>query len=215
MTRRRLGADRLRRIWALVEYIAQHPGCSRRDLARQFALSERQLQADLELVRREMALPLVRRQGYRFAQAQAAASVSLPELTLLGRALQHAAAAGVASSEAVQRLATHLPDVLPPHWRALGEAALARAAGGPSDGARDALLDALAQALSERTPLFVRYQPALGGPVWESTLEVELVLPLEQRLYLLGQCAERRRLLLIDFDAVLQARPALPAPAAT
>ena len=63
---KRLVAERFRRIWQLVEDIASNPGKSRKELANQFALSERQVQADLNVIRREMGLPLVRRQGYRF-----------------------------------------------------------------------------------------------------------------------------------------------------
>ena len=63
---KRLVAERFRRIWQLVEDIASDPGKSRKEFANQFALSERQVQADLNVIRREMDLPLVRRQGYRF-----------------------------------------------------------------------------------------------------------------------------------------------------
>ena len=47
MERQRLAVDRFRRIWAIVEFVARQPGSSRRLLADQFALSERQLQAVL------------------------------------------------------------------------------------------------------------------------------------------------------------------------
>src|SRR5258707_5873712 len=63
---KRLVAERFRRIWQLVEDIACQPGKSRKELASQFSLSERQVQSDLNVIRREMGLPLVRRQGYRF-----------------------------------------------------------------------------------------------------------------------------------------------------
>src|SRR6202165_5290890 len=63
---KRLVAERFRRIWQLVEDVASQPGKSRKELATQFSLSERQVQADLNVIRREMGLPLVRRQGYRF-----------------------------------------------------------------------------------------------------------------------------------------------------
>src|ERR1041384_90119 len=62
---KRLVAERFRRIWQLVEDIASSPGKSRKELANEFSLSERQVQADLNVIRREMSLPLVRRQGYR------------------------------------------------------------------------------------------------------------------------------------------------------
>src|SRR5438105_5640287 len=63
---KRLVPERFRRIWQLVEDIARAPGKSRKELAAQLSLSERQVQADLNVIRREMGLPLVRRQGYRF-----------------------------------------------------------------------------------------------------------------------------------------------------
>ena len=46
---KRLAAERFRRIWQLVEDIARAPGKSRKELAAQFALSERQVQADLNV----------------------------------------------------------------------------------------------------------------------------------------------------------------------
>ena len=51
-------ADRFQRIWSIVERIDQMPGLGRRQLSEEFALSERQLQADLEVIRVEMGLPL-------------------------------------------------------------------------------------------------------------------------------------------------------------
>src|SRR3954468_20250578 len=63
---KRLAAERFRRIWQLVEDIARAPGKSRSGLPAQLALSERQVRADLNSIRRKMGLPLGRRQGYRF-----------------------------------------------------------------------------------------------------------------------------------------------------
>lgn len=207
--RKRLVADRFRRVWALVEYIAHHPGCHRRELADRFALSERQLQADLELIRREMGLPLVRRQGYRF-QPQAHAPLGLAELCLLGHILQQAVEQGVAPGGAVQMLARRLGDALPAHLQPLAHAALAPAAGQPSDLARERTLAVLARALAETRPVRVRYQPAVRGPVWEALLDLEAVLPYADGLYLLGHCRLRRKTVLIELDAVLQARLAEP-----
>jgi hypothetical protein len=62
MERKRLVADRFRRIWHIVQDIAETPGKSRKELADKFHLSERQVQADLNIIRTEMHLPLVRRQ---------------------------------------------------------------------------------------------------------------------------------------------------------
>ena len=70
MERRGLIADRFQRIWEVVEYIAREPGQSRKQLAERFSLSERQVQADLNVIRTEMRLPLVRRHGYRFVNEE-------------------------------------------------------------------------------------------------------------------------------------------------
>src|SRR5438034_10288818 len=90
---RRLVAERFRRIWQLVEDVASHPGKSRKELAAQFALSERQVQADLNVVRREMNLPLVRRQGYRFdtSTTDCGPQFTLAEAQLLLMLLRRAA----------------------------------------------------------------------------------------------------------------------------
>src|ERR671927_1439587 len=89
---KRLVAERFRRIWQLVEDIAGQPGKSRKELASQFALSERQVQADLNVIRREMGLPLVRRQGYRFLTdtPDAGPQFSLAEAQLLLMLLRRA-----------------------------------------------------------------------------------------------------------------------------
>lgn len=65
--RQRLVADRFRRVWALAEEIAANPGQTRRELADRFYVSERQIQADLNIIRADLRLPLVRRQAYRYA----------------------------------------------------------------------------------------------------------------------------------------------------
>src|SRR5258707_10210343 len=90
---KRLVAERFRRIWQLVEDIACQPGKSRKELAGQFSLSERQVQADLNVIRREMGLPLVRRQGYRFLTdpEDSGPQFSLAEAQLLLMLLRRAA----------------------------------------------------------------------------------------------------------------------------
>ncbi|MBX5489506.1 MAG: hypothetical protein IRZ14_00015 [Chloroflexi bacterium] len=203
--RRRLVADRFRRVWALVEYIVRHPGCHRRELARHFALSERQLQADLEMIRRELGLPLVRRQGYRFLEGDAPAPLGLPDLCLLGRLLQHAAAGRLASSEAISALAERLIATLPAHLRPLASAALAPAKGRPSDTARERALELLAQGAAGGRPIRLRYQPVVRGPVWEALIDLEAMLPYGEGLYLLGHCRLRRKAVMIDLDTVLHA----------
>lgn len=73
MSQRGMTQARLERIAALGRYIAEYPGLTRQELARQFALSERHLSEDLTLLREEAVrltvsgqARLVRRQGYRY-----------------------------------------------------------------------------------------------------------------------------------------------------
>ena len=58
-------ADRIRRVWRIVEDIAQEPGKGRKQLADKFALSERQVQADLNLIRAELRLRGLRKHERR------------------------------------------------------------------------------------------------------------------------------------------------------
>src|SRR5579864_9641480 len=108
---KRLVAERFRRIWQLVEDIASNPGKSRKELATQFALSERQVQADLNVVRREMNLPLVRRQGYRFLTdaEEAGPPFSIEEAQLLLMLLQHAAHDPTLPVDRLRSMMTKLP----------------------------------------------------------------------------------------------------------
>src|SRR5437868_2185976 len=115
MERKRLVADRFRRIWQIVEFIASEPGCSRRDLARRFALSERQVQADLNVIRSEMRLPLARRQGYRFLADDSAGSemFTLAEAQLLVMVLRRAVRDRGIPTDRVQALLVKLPHMFP------------------------------------------------------------------------------------------------------
>ena len=119
MERKRLIVDRFRRLWTIVEFIAAHPGCSRGQLADQFALSERQLQADLNVIRLEMGLPIVRRGGYRFLAEdhECPPQLGLADAEMLGVALRHAAAAGAIAPTAVRSLTEKLPALFPYHLR--------------------------------------------------------------------------------------------------
>ncbi|HWP28505.1 MAG TPA: WYL domain-containing protein [Chloroflexota bacterium] len=206
MQGKRLVADRLFRLWAIVEYIAGHPGCGRRELARRFALSERQLQADLRLIRRELALPLVRRQGYRFAASpEAGAAFTLADAYLLGQALEYARAAALLPEAAMQALGRKLLAVCPVHLRPLLGSMLPgaeRAAG----QAERAVLRQLGQAayLGLAVRLYHRRAPGGGaGPV----VTPELVMRYGGSWYVLGQCPQTRRARAFRLDQVTAADP--------
>src|SRR6185312_1668490 len=118
---KRLVAERFRRIWQLVEDIASNPGKSRKELATQFSLSERQVQADLNVIRREMNLPLVRRQGYRFLTdpQDTGPKFSMEEAQLLLMLLQHAARDASLPMDRLRALMVKLPFLFPLHLRPL------------------------------------------------------------------------------------------------
>src|SRR2546429_9287090 len=118
---KRLAAERFRRIWQLVEDVASQPGKSRKELAAQFALSERQVQADLNVIRREMNLPLVRRQGYRFLTdtQDSGPQFSLAEAQLLLMLLRRAAHDPSLPVDRLKSLMIKLPYLFPLHLRPL------------------------------------------------------------------------------------------------
>src|SRR5438874_7296961 len=134
---KRLVAERFRRIWKLVEDIARAPGKSRKELATQFALSERQVQADLNVIRREMGLPLVRRQGYRFLtdSHDAGPAFSLAEAQLLLMLLRKAAHDPSLPVERLRSLMIKLPYLFPLHLQPLVAKTL-EAANGSDRGGR-------------------------------------------------------------------------------
>src|ERR1700674_724011 len=118
---KRLVAERFRRIWQLVEDIACQPGKSRKELAGQLSLSERQVQADLNVIRREMGLPLVRRQGYRFLTEtqDVGPQFTLAEAQLLLMLLRRAAHDASLPVDRLRSLMAKLPYLFPLHLRPL------------------------------------------------------------------------------------------------
>src|SRR5437764_2318875 len=121
MERKRLVADRFRRIWQIVEHIAREAGKSRRELADRFSLSERQVQADLNVIRAEMRLPLVRRQGYRFVNQEGGpiGVLELQEAQLLLLLVRQAQADRSMPADRLASLIDKLPGLFPPHLQPL------------------------------------------------------------------------------------------------
>jgi predicted DNA-binding transcriptional regulator YafY len=119
--RKRLVADRFQRIWQIVEFIAREPGKSRHELAERFSLSERQVQADLNVIRSEMRLPLVRRQGYRFVNEEGGpvGILELQEAQILLLLLRQAQTDSTVPAEHLSRLISKLPALFPPHLQPL------------------------------------------------------------------------------------------------
>jgi predicted DNA-binding transcriptional regulator YafY len=205
MERKRLVADRFRRIWQIAEYIAHEPGCGRRDLARRFALSERQVQADLNIIRSEMRLPLVRRQGYRFVPENPAAeeTFDLAEAQLLVMVLQRASRDRSIPADRLQSLLAKLPQMFPPHLQPLVEKTLEAVHVGQSE-AHQQVFGALADAILQRTAVKLHYPPGDPvAPIQEPIVYPELLVPYEDSWYLIGRTRQRGRVMMLQLDTVL------------
>lgn len=205
MERKRLVADRFRRIWLIVEYIAHDPGRSRRDLADTFALSERQVQADLNIIRTEMRLPLVRRQGYRFLadETRGEDTFDLAEAQLLVMVLRRASKDRSIPAERLQGLLGKLPALFPPHLRPLVEKTL-EAVTDARTGRQQEIFAALADALLQRAPVKLHYPPGdLVAPIQEPIVHPELLVPYEDSWYLIGRVKQRGRIMMFPLDTVV------------
>jgi len=203
---RRLVAERFRRIWALVEEIAAHAGKSRKELASQFALSERQVQADLNVIRREMNLPLVRKQGYRFlTDAQdTGPQFSLAEAQLLLMLLRRAAHDPSLPVDRLRSLMVKLPYLFPLHLRPLVAKTLEAANASDRGGRQQEMFAALAEALLRKSYVKLHY-PA-GDPVssiQEPIVQPEVLFPYCKSWHLIGRCRQRDRMMVFDLDTVV------------
>jgi predicted DNA-binding transcriptional regulator YafY len=203
---KRLVAERFRRIWQLVEDIARQPGKSRKELASEFALSERQVQADLNVIRREMGLPLVRRQGYRFLTStqDAGPQFSLAEAQLLLMLLRRAAHDPSLPNDRLRSLMTKLPFLFPLHLRPLVAKTLEAANQAERNGRQQEIFAALAEALLRKSYVKLHY-PA-GDPVssiQEPIVQPEVLFPYCKSWHLIGNCRQRGRIMVFDLDTVV------------
>lgn len=203
---KRLVAERFRRIWQLVEDIAGQPGKSRKELANQFALSERQVQADLNVIRREMGLPLVRRQGYRFlTDAEAPGpQFSLAEAQLLLMLLRRAANDPSLPVDRLKALMGKLPFLFPLHLRPLVAKTLQTANQSERGGRQQEMFAALAEALLRRSYVKLHY-PA-GDPIsaiQDPVVQPEVLFPYCESWHLIGTCRQRGRMMVFDLNNVV------------
>jgi predicted DNA-binding transcriptional regulator YafY len=203
---RRLAAERFRRIWQLVEDVARHPGKSRKELACQFALSERQVQADLNVIRREMGLPLVRRQGYRFLTdgQDSGPPFSLAEAQLLLMLLRRAAHDPSLPVDRLRSLMVKLPYLFPLHLRPLVAKTLEAANASDRGSRQQEIFAALAEALLRKSYVKLHY-PA-GDPVssiQEPIVQPEVLFPYLKSWHLIGTCRQRGRMMVFDLDTVV------------
>lgn len=209
MERRRLVADRFRRIWRIVEDIAHTPGKTRRQLADKFALSERQVQADLNIIRFEMGLPLVRRGGYRFQTEPVpdGPSLTLREAQLLLLALDQLTRDKSVVQQELKALVRKLPSVFPPHLRPLVQKTL-DSTSSASAMRQQQVFTTLAEATLQQGDVKLHYHPGdASSPLAEPIVQAELLLPYLDSWYLLGECKQRQRLMMFDLEGVTAVTP--------
>jgi predicted DNA-binding transcriptional regulator YafY len=199
--RKRLVADRFHRIWQIVECIAREPGKSRLELADRFSLSERQVQADLNVIRSEMRLPLVRRQGYRFVNQEGGpiGVLELQEAQLLLLLLRQAQVDRSVPAEHLTRLIGKLPSLFPPHLQPLiGK----MVQGGTSHRRQQEFFQTLTRAMLKGSSVRLHYPRGSAPAVVEPEVKPELLLPYCDSWYLIGTCKQRNRLMMFDLDSV-------------
>lgn len=214
MARKNLAADRFRRVWHMVEDIAREPGKSRRDLASKYSLSERQIQSDLELIRQEMRLPLIRRQGYRF---ETDTRIPPPSLSFRETQLMVLAVRQLGRERGVQRkeladLLAKLPGLFPPHLRPLADRLLEPVTS-PDGGVgiqRDDIFAALSEAAVRKALVRLHYDPGVPTAVIpDPIVRAELIVPVDGSWYIIGHWLQKKRLSMFDLDGVQAVTPTL------
>lgn len=214
--RKRLVADRFRRIWMIVEEVAANPGHSRRELADTFHLSERQVQADLNIIRIDMRLPLIRRQGYRFADEHPATASALPDLReaqLLVMILRQATRDRSIPRDALSALLDKLPAMFPTHLQPLVQRTLDAVTS--SRSTQQQTFAALGDALLRGVAVKLHYPP--GHPTSpnqsEPIIVPELLLPYLDGWYVIGAVRQREgRTVMLSLDGVTAVTLADAAP---
>jgi predicted DNA-binding transcriptional regulator YafY len=207
MARKHVAADRIRRVWRIVENIAQEPGKGRRDLANTFSLSERQVQADLDLIRSDMHLPLVRHQGYRFETPRdgTGSALTLREAQLLLLAVRQLAGDRTVLQRELGALLRKLPSLFPAHLRPLADRILQSMSPNTSVGPHDdELFAALSEAAVRKGQVQLHYPASdFSTPIQDPIVKVELLVPFEDSWYLVGMCQQRNRLMMFDLENVI------------
>lgn len=196
-------------MWSIVEHIAEHPGQGRSELAEQFSLSERQFQADLDVIRGQIGLPIVRSHGYRFADAPAPGhALALADLVALAPMIQQALADPAASRDPVLALADRLPSLFSPALRNLARATLCPPPGMTLDSAAFLLL---AAARLRAQPVRLQYVPGTApGFAAEPIVVPQVLMPYEESWYIIGPCQQLQRVGLFSLDAVEAIAPTAP-----
>ncbi len=206
MDHKRLVADRFKRIWSVVEFISETPGQTRKELAGQFSLSERQLQADLNIIRTEIGLPLTRIHGYRFVDTRSsddpAKDMNLRDLHTLFLLVHRASADPSIPKDAFAQVIAKLPSAFPPSLQPLVRKALCPYSG-DEFGPTPEVYARLAEALIQHRTVKLNYPPRNGiGYLTEPIVDPEILFPHKNSWYLIGRCHQRKRDIMFCLDSV-------------
>ncbi len=203
MERDQLAIDRLSRIWAIIEHIAEHPGTSRRKLAESYALSERQVQEDLRVIREELHFPLVRRKGYRFSTEddQTTVDFSFSEARALISALRGAAQDRATPQEPLKSLLAKLPTIFPLHLQPLMRKSL-ESLGSPEQVAEERVFLALTEALFEKRPVKLHIASKASASMPNPVVEPQLLMPYMGSWYLVGRCRQKKRVMMFRVENI-------------
>ncbi len=203
MERDQLAIDRLSRIWAIIEHIAEHPGTSRRKLAESYALSERQVQEDLRVIREELHFPLVRRKGYRFSTEgdQATVDFSFSEARALVSALRGAAQDRATPQEPLKSLLAKLPTIFPLHLQPLMRKSL-ESLGSSEQVAEEKVFLALTEALFEKRPVKLHIASKASASIPNPVVEPQLLMPYMGSWYLVGRCRQKKRVMMFRVENI-------------
>ncbi|MCL5736461.1 MAG: WYL domain-containing protein [Actinobacteria bacterium] len=203
MERDQLAIDRLSRIWAIIEHIAENPGTSRRRLAERYALSERQVQEDLRVIREELRFPLVRHKGYRFSAGRdhVVLDFTFSEARALISALRLAALDRAVPQESLRSLLSKLPAVFPLHLQPLIRKSL-ESLGNPEPAIEERVFLALTEALFEKRPVRLHLSARAGGLAPDPIVEPHLLMPYLGSWYLVGRCRQKKRVMMFKVESI-------------
>ena len=203
MERERLAIDRLSRIWAIVEHIAENPGTSRRKLAERYALSERQVQEDLRVIREELRFPLVRRKGYRFSAGsdRSTPDFSFSEARALISALRSAASDRTIQQDSFRSLLSKLPAIFPLHLQPLIRKSL-ESLSNPEPALDDKVFLVLTEALFEQRPVRLHLSARAAASLPDPIVEPHLLMPYLGTWYVVGKCHQRNRIMMFKVDNI-------------
>jgi predicted DNA-binding transcriptional regulator YafY len=203
LERKRLVADRFRRIWSIVECISHEPGLDRAELAQRFALSERQLQSDLNVIRADIGLPLRRERGYRFVGgSDGSDGLNLADALTLCQLVRDGWRDGSVPKESLVVLTAKLAESFPPPLRPLMRCALC-ADGTDGGGLSPDMLLVLASAMARHQPVRLHFSLSAGaGFPAEPIVDPEVLLPYGESWYVIGHCRQRQRVMMICLDTL-------------